>query len=560
MRKPLANSRVKSGSRGCLSLRSHLVAVRDMWDDPRAVPTIRYVHVFRLARAMSSTLFNVLFAWKCTSTHHKLAMDALNRIEGPAGSLWRDLCLKHVERYLDGSKAPDNVFKDFRNHVLHVRENEWGGSLAATRTWYDKTVTALRERRWSDAVYAAGVLSHYYTDPIHPFHTGQSEAESVVHRALEWSIACAYDELRTILEGELGGWPDVTAPDRADWLDDMVRTGARIANSHYEVFIDHYDFARGVKNPPSGLDQELKDRTASLIGLAVSGYSRVMERALAESQAEIPTTSTTLLSVLAQLTIPLFWITKKLKSARERAIVEATYREFEQTGKVIESLSEDDATIRRTHAEEVRNIPIEQLDAEPPAPIGAAHGIGTPARTAPGPGPSAAQPGSTPAGNRLTHDAPKRPVAPPAIAVPRFYLSATMPIEKAPSIGAKTAALLERHQVKTVADLLASSPDTLAAELKDRHLDAATLRTWQLQASLCCSVPLLRGHDAQILVACGVTSAAELAHSDPDSLLQKVNAFVATPAGDRILRGGAKPDRAEVTGWIQNAIPTSAAA
>jgi len=508
---------------------------------------------------MSSTLFNVLFAWKCTSTHHKLAMDALNRIEGPAAPLWRNLCLKHIERYLDGSKAPDNVFKDFRNHVLHVRESEWGGALAATRTWYENTVTALRERRWSDAVYAAGVLSHYYTDPIHPFHTGQSEAESAVHRALEWSIACAYEELRTILEGELGSWPVVTVPDRADWIDDMVRTGARIANSHYEVFIDHYDFARGVKNPPSGLDQELKDRTASLIGLAVSGYSRVMERALAESQAEIPTTSLTLLSVLAQLTIPLFWITKKLKSARERALVEATYREFEQTGKVIESLSEDDATIRRTHAEEVRNIPVEQLDAEPPASIGAAHGIGTPARPAREPGPSAI-PRTPSAAERPTHEAPKRPAAPTATAAPRFYLSPTMPIEKAPSIGAKTAALLERHQVKTVADLLAASPDSLSAELKDRHLDAATLRAWQLQANLCCSIPLLRGHDAQILVACGVSSAAELAHSDPDSLLQKVNAFVATPAGDRILRGGTKPDRAEVCGWIQNANPGRAAA
>ena len=39
-------------------------------------------------------------------------------------------------------------------------------------------VKALERKDWKIAVYDAGILSHYYTDPIHPFHTGQSEEEA----------------------------------------------------------------------------------------------------------------------------------------------------------------------------------------------------------------------------------------------------------------------------------------------------------------------------------------------------------------------------------------------
>ena len=509
---------------------------------------------------MSSTLFNVLFAWKCSSTHHKLALDALNHIRGDAADNWRNLCLANVETYLDGSKAPDNKFKDFRNHVLHVRENHWGGAVAATQQWYGRTVEALRAKKWTDAIYNAGVLSHYYTDPIQPFHTGQCEAEGIVHRAAEWSIACAYRELTEILEADLGGWPDVAVPAGDDWLAKMVVAGADLANPHYEVCIDHYDLKKGVKDPPTGLDQEIKDRIARLIGHAVVGYARIMERAFAESQAAPPATSITLLGLMAKLTIPIFWVTKKLKDAKERAIVEATFKEYEATGKVIDTLTDDDYTIRKAHCEEVLKKPLEELDAEEPKPIGTAHGIGAPAR------PRAyrslvAPPTRRPVGGATGLQYAEAEAIPAASnqgtrvprsenQIDRFYLDASMPVEKAPSIGAKTADLLNRHGIQTVGDLLAADPDELAASLNDLHIDAYTILTWQMQADLCCDVPNLRGHDAQFLTACGISHRGELATADAASLLKKVDAFVATPAGERILRGSERPDLAEVTDWI----------
>src|SRR5438093_968603 len=104
------------------------------------------------------SLYNVLFAWKCTSTHHKLALDALRHLRGPGAEDWRALFLTNIETYLTGATAPDDDFKDYRNHILHVQDNGWGGVLAAADIWYGKTVAALRKKNWSDAIYNAGVL------------------------------------------------------------------------------------------------------------------------------------------------------------------------------------------------------------------------------------------------------------------------------------------------------------------------------------------------------------------------------------------------------------------
>ena len=64
-----------------------------------------------------------------------------------------------------------------------------------SQEWYDHTVVELKSGNWPEAVYAAGVLSHYFTDPVMPFHTGQTEAENAIHRATEWSINRSYNDV-----------------------------------------------------------------------------------------------------------------------------------------------------------------------------------------------------------------------------------------------------------------------------------------------------------------------------------------------------------------------------
>jgi nucleotidyltransferase/DNA polymerase involved in DNA repair len=124
------------------------------------------------------------------------------------------------------------------------------------------------------------------------------------------------------------------------------------------------------------------------------------------------------------------------------------------------------------------------------------------------------------------------------------------PIVDAPSIGPRTAKHFERIGIYTVAELLEATPEQAAQELGNRRIKTETIRDWQAQSELACRVPELRGHDAQILVGCGVTCPEDLLDMEPDDLWKRVRAFVDTSEGKRIIRGGRGPDLEEVQNWI----------
>ncbi|MCB1507000.1 MAG: DUF4332 domain-containing protein [Hyphomicrobiaceae bacterium] len=299
-----------------------------------------------------SLLYRVIYATHANGSHHKLALDSLQRLTRHDADAWQRLFLKHVELYLDGSKAPDKQFKDFKNHVLHVRDKFWGGAPEKVESWYAHLVTALRDRNWPEAAWCAGVLSHYYTDPIHPFHTAQSEAENNIHRAVEWSINRAYDGLKREAEAL---HPDlfVAAPTGPNWLKSFVCEGAEKANAQYERLIAHYDINVGVVDPPAGLDVIARELVGDLMIYAADGYARVLERAIHESGAKAPDVSLSLETMLATLKIPLKLVKKKLANAEDRRVVEAMYDELMATGRVEAALPEDDRMVRDLHAKEV---------------------------------------------------------------------------------------------------------------------------------------------------------------------------------------------------------------
>ena len=133
----------------------------------------------------------------------------------------------------------------------------------------------------------------------------------------------------------------------------------------------------------------------------------------------------------------------------------------------------------------------------------------------------------------------------------RFYLDLEDPVVDAPSIGPKTAEKLNAADVFTVSDLLQANPNELADRMSGKRFTSETIQQWQLQAELVCSIPNLRGHDAQVLVACGVEDPVTLASLEPSNFLAKVNQFVESKDGQRAIRSAKKPDLAEVTAWIQ---------
>ena len=73
---------------------------------------------------------------------------------------------------------------------------------------------------------------------------------------------------------------------------------------------------------------------------------------------------------------------------------------------------------------------------------------------------------------------------------------------------------------------------------------------WQCQARLVCTVPGLREHDSQILVACGINDAEQLAQKRPADLFALVRPFSETSEGERIIRGGTRPDLEEISDWV----------
>ncbi len=193
------------------------------------------------------------------------------------------------------------------------------------------------------------MLSHYYTDPLQPFHTAQSEAENNIHRAAEWSISKAYDELY-----ELGvrDFPDMTIelPRDPNWLVQLLCQGAERANGYYEKLIAHYDIQRGVVDPPAGLDRVSKRIVAEMIRYAYLSYAAVLDRAIEEANVHAPDVGLTAATLLAAVQIPAKVLARRIADAEERRTIERIYDELLTTGTVEKNLSEDDRAVRALHA------------------------------------------------------------------------------------------------------------------------------------------------------------------------------------------------------------------
>ena len=111
-----------------------------------------------------SVCYRLVLDSVCRSNHHRLAVLALEHMQGEQSAKWRDAFLKHRDAYRQGAKAPDEVFKDFKNHVLHVRDGDWGGAPQAAREWYSRTVRALRaETGLAYDQQERGILEFYTT-------------------------------------------------------------------------------------------------------------------------------------------------------------------------------------------------------------------------------------------------------------------------------------------------------------------------------------------------------------------------------------------------------------
>ncbi|MBT9446015.1 MAG: DUF4332 domain-containing protein [Hyphomonadaceae bacterium] len=514
-------------------------------------------------------LFDVVYAHRASGSHHKIALDSLRRIASPDAEEWRKAFCAHSDVYMKGAKAPDDVFRDSQNHVLHVRDNYWGGALETAEAWYEKLLTMMRAQSWPEAVYAAGVLSHYVCDPMQPLHTAQSESEGSIHRAFEQSVSKSYSKLLARIEET--GWPSVTAPRETGWLSKLIRSGAEASVVHYDACIDHYNLDAGVQDPPAGLDPHLIDVMADALARAITSFACVIDNAIAEAAVAVapPKTNVTLQGYLATLDIPIQWLLRKMEDASERATVEAMYAEYQASGKVVATLSHDDRIVRAAHARDVLNTPLVTLDAQPARKPGTKHGAGlidvAPSMMAP------------PIARRIVERAAEKPApaavpmaaapvvetpvveASPAAAAPSTKKRRTResPVVDAPAIGAKIAARLEAIGVKTIGDLLDADPAALTAMMAQKWVTQETIADWKAMAQLAIDVGAVGEQDAQILIGAGIRDKEALAGKDARALQDQVAAFIASDEGKRLMRGNGGPKPEKVEGWIEAAKKTA---
>jgi predicted flap endonuclease-1-like 5' DNA nuclease len=473
-----------------------------------------------------SLIIRVLDAAYCSSTHHKLALDALDHLRAARAPAWRDFLVTYHQMYFEGAKDPDKTFKDFTNHVLHVRDNYWGGAREQVRHWYGATVRALWRKEWSLAAYSAGVLSHYVTDPLMPFHTGQTKEETNIHRAVEWSIRQSYDDLRELARSRMG-YPHLEAGTHPGWLDELVTAGAEISNGYYEALIEHFDFAKSIKEPKEGLDQAGREMISQLIGFATISLARILDRAFVEAGVAPPATQPTLEGIFSLLDIPIAWVTKNISDARERALVENQYREWVATGQVERTLTADVRQVREEAA---------KAKARVAKALPAALEVQPSPQPAPAPQQVAAEP----------------PVPAPTPTAPQAKLGLQLSddVERAPSIGPKTAERLNACGVRTIGDLLESQAGPLSQQLGGGWNSPSVVLDWQDQARLILEVPALRAEQAKLLTGAGYRTAATLAQAQPEELLQDVNDFLQSPRGQRALRGDYTPTLRDMETWI----------
>lgn len=416
-------------------------------------------------------VLTLLRAHHAHGTHHQLALDALDRL---APEAWRRLFYKHITLYLDGAKAPDKAFKDFQNHVLHARDGFWGGAVEQAGTWYRETVTALARQDWAAAAYAAGVLSHYVTDPLMPLHTHQSAAENNLHAAIEWSAAKSYARLRAIGLA-MGDASPLPARGSADWLGDLMRSGATAATAHYETLLAHYDIKRGVVVPEEGFDEVGARAVAGQLVRAERLFGVVLAAAIAEANVSPPEVALAGDALQAFLTMPKAWWKKRGLDADDRRVVEAMYDELMATGAVRATLREDERCIQELYAAhraaqaDLRSSNTTASEPQSARPAKAAAPPPPSARDEKDGDPVEAGDGSIVIGARLPVETPRpapRPTVAPAIRTAALAREAAAPVAREAddaSAPASAQAHSEPPKQTVSAEVVASSDDETRA-------------------------------------------------------------------------------------------------
>ena len=280
----------------------------------------------------------------CIGTHQRFAIDALSCLQSDAGIRFAQWIARNYSHYLRGAIDPDVRFRDFHNHVIHVRDGFWGGAPRVAHQWYGRLQKHLRAERFPQAAHAAGVLSHYLTDVIQPLHTVSSEREAVVHRPLEWSIDCAYEQIfRTWKDS--GTKIHLKLTNGPVWLGSLMMHSAKFSHGHIDQLLSRYRFQEAVENPECALDHQSVLILSELFALSITAIANVLDRAAIESESftgyPIPPCHSNLAFARATITAPVAMLKRRSRYYREQLAGRELAEEYFRTGTLTSQLPKE---------------------------------------------------------------------------------------------------------------------------------------------------------------------------------------------------------------------------
>lgn len=188
-------------------------------------------------------------AWGLT-THMYIVDTAVNTI---TNSSWLEAFQYYLPELITGSTTPDQVWQDWENHLYYPETGEYNAPWAAAQ-WFEFARNNFTAGNWEEGFFAAGVLTHYFSDPCIPVHTdsywpGHPGYEKDINENLG-SLEID-DPTETIVENVTG----------------LVIQNAEYSHQFYDTIVDHYDDedSRALDDP------EIKELTENCLYKAVDG-------------------------------------------------------------------------------------------------------------------------------------------------------------------------------------------------------------------------------------------------------------------------------------------------
>lgn len=137
---------------------------------------------------------------------------------------------------------------------------------------------------------------------------------------------------------------------------------------------------------------------------------------------------------------------------------------------------------------------------------------------------------------------------------PGFLLGVDHPISRFPALGRKTGSTFAAIGICTVGDLIGAEPAEIAGELAMEGITTNIVRLWQTHQVLMCFIPNVTLNDAQLMTGIGANSPDHFVDLEANSLLHRIEPFLNSKRGKRLVDRGLDFHRELADQWIQGAV------